>query len=123
MNPNKFTESSISAINLGIDISKNNLQQSLKAECLALAMLEQTDGLIPRIIEKWLIFGNVNQEALIISQFTLYGNCIKGRRPAFIDAAKPDVANNLYLKFVEEFKSFGIKQRQDNLVPIWKLSF
>ncbi|MDY5795176.1 MAG: ATP-dependent chaperone ClpB [Fusobacterium gastrosuis] len=52
MNPNKFTESTISVINLGVEISKNNLQQTLKAECLALAMLEQTDGLIPRIIEK-----------------------------------------------------------------------
>lgn len=52
---------------------------------------------------------DVNGEVLIISQFTLYGNCIKGRRPTFIDAAKPDVANDLYLKFVEEFKSFGIK--------------
>lgn len=51
----------------------------------------------------------VQGEVLIISQFTLYGNCIKGRRPAFIDAAKPDLANDLYLKFINEFKNFGIK--------------
>ncbi|MDO4689951.1 MAG: ATP-dependent chaperone ClpB [Fusobacterium sp.] len=52
MNPNKFTESTIMAINLGIDISKNNMQQTLKAECLALAILSQADGLIPRVINK-----------------------------------------------------------------------
>ena len=52
MNPNKFTESTIMAINQGIDISKNYMQQTLKAECLALAILNQVDGLIPRVIEK-----------------------------------------------------------------------
>lgn len=52
---------------------------------------------------------DVKGEVLIVSQFTLYGNCIKGRRPAFIDAARPELAEDLYLKFVEEFRSFGIK--------------
>ena len=51
----------------------------------------------------------VNGELLIISQFTLYGNCIKGRRPAFIDAAKPDVANELYEKFLKKCKDLGFK--------------
>lgn len=52
---------------------------------------------------------DVNGELLIISQFTLYGNCIKGRRPAFIDAAKPDLASNLYEKFLKKCKDFGFK--------------
>ena len=52
---------------------------------------------------------DVNGELLIISQFTLYGNCIKGRRPAFIDAAKPDLANGLYELFLEKCKALGIK--------------
>lgn len=52
MNPNKFTESTINSLNLAVDISKNNKQQNIKAEILALAILEQTDGLIPRILEK-----------------------------------------------------------------------
>ncbi len=52
---------------------------------------------------------DVNGELLIISQFTLYGNCIKGRRPAFIDAAKPDVANELYEKFLKKCKDLGFK--------------
>ena len=52
---------------------------------------------------------DVNGELLIISQFTLYGNCIKGRRPAFIDAAKPNVANELYEKFLKKCKELGFK--------------
>ncbi|MDX8335308.1 D-aminoacyl-tRNA deacylase [Candidatus Cetobacterium colombiensis] len=52
---------------------------------------------------------DVDGELLVISQFTLYGNCIKGRRPAFIDAAKPDVANELYEKFLKKCKDLGFK--------------
>lgn len=51
----------------------------------------------------------VKGEVLIVSQFTLYGNCMKGRRPAFVDAARPELAIPLYEKFLETFQSFGIK--------------
>ena len=44
---------------------------------------------------------DVNGEILAISQFTLYGNCQKGRRPSFIDAAPPEIAEPLYQRFVE----------------------
>lgn len=55
---------------------------------------------------------NVKGKVLIISQFTLYGNSIKGNRPSFIEAAKPDLAKELYLKFIEEFKNFGIETQE-----------
>mgnify|MGYP003313041605 CR=1 FL=1 len=42
-----------------------------------------------------------NGEALVVSQFTLYGDCKKGRRPGFSEAALPDHAIPLYEKFVE----------------------
>lgn len=45
---------------------------------------------------------DVNGELLVISQFTLYGNCREGNRPSFIEAANPDVAIPLYEYFVEE---------------------
>lgn len=51
---------------------------------------------------------DINGELLIISQFTLYGNCIKGRRPSFIDAAKPDMANTLYEEFISTCKSLDV---------------
>ena len=49
----------------------------------------------------------VKGELLIISQFTLYGNCKKGRRPEFLAAARPEVAIPLYEKFVQECRSEG----------------
>jgi len=47
---------------------------------------------------------DVNGGLLVISQFTLYGNCREGNRPSFIEAARPDVAVPLYEYFVEECK-------------------
>ncbi len=52
---------------------------------------------------------DVKGEALIISQFTLYGDCRKGRRPGFDMAAKPDLAVPLYERFIERVKSYGVK--------------
>ena len=51
-----------------------------------------------------LALNDVNGELLLISQFTLYADCRKGNRPAFIDAAKPDYANELYEYIIEECK-------------------
>lgn len=50
----------------------------------------------------------VGGAALVVSQFTLYGNCEKGRRPSFIDAAPPEVAEPVYLKFVDALKALGV---------------
>ncbi|MEP6729773.1 MAG: D-aminoacyl-tRNA deacylase [bacterium] len=43
---------------------------------------------------------DVNGALLVVSQFTLYGDATKGRRPSFIDAARPDVAIPLYERFI-----------------------
>ena len=48
-------------------------------------------------------------EMLIISQFTLYGDCRKGRRPGFSAAAPPEIAEPLYHQFVEEVRKRGIR--------------
>ena len=50
----------------------------------------------------------VGGAALVVSQFTLYGNCEKGRRPSFIDAAAPEIAEPIYLKFVDALKALGV---------------
>ena len=50
---------------------------------------------------------DVKGEALVVSQFTLCGNWRKGRRPSFLDAADPELGNQLYEKFVEKLKNFG----------------
>ena len=45
---------------------------------------------------------------LVVSQFTLYGDARKGRRPSYIDAAAPDEANRLYGRFVERLRPSGL---------------
>ena len=47
--------------------------------------------------------------ALVVSQFTLYGDARKGRRPSFVKAAGGDEARRVYEKVVSEFRSLGIK--------------
>lgn len=47
---------------------------------------------------------DVQGEVLIVSQFTLYGNCLNGRRPDFIQAAPPAIAIPLYEQFVEQMR-------------------
>lgn len=46
---------------------------------------------------------------LIVSQFTLYGDCRKGRRPGYSAAASPDHAKTLYQKFIQSIKQMGIR--------------
>jgi len=51
---------------------------------------------------------DVGGGVLVVSQFTLYGDCRKGRRPSFIDAAGPEIAIPLYEAFVNAVKALGI---------------
>ena len=52
---------------------------------------------------------DVGGEALVISQFTLYGNCRKGRRPSFVRSAPPEIAAPLYLRFCDLLVDEGIE--------------
>ena len=51
--------------------------------------------------------GDVGGQVLVVSQFTLYGNCRKGRRPSFTEAAGPELGNRLYERFLEICQELG----------------
>jgi D-aminoacyl-tRNA deacylase len=53
--------------------------------------------------------GEIGGELLVISQFTLYGDCRKGRRPSFDRSAPPETAQKLYEIFVEKLRQSGLK--------------
>ena len=61
----------------------------------SLRLFEDADGKINLTLDE------VGGEIMIVSQFTLYGNCRKGRRPEFLSAARPEIAIPMYEKFVE----------------------
>ena len=53
---------------------------------------------------------DVNGEVLVVSQFTLLADTRKGNRPSFVKAAESQKAEELYLKFIQELKSMGVKK-------------
>ena len=87
---------------LGITHDDTEAQAVKLADKLTgLRIFEDEDGKMNRGLE------TVNGEILVISQFTLYGNCRKGRRPEFLSAARPEIAIPMYEKFVEICREKG----------------
>jgi len=52
---------------------------------------------------------DIGGQALVVSQFTLYGDTSKGRRPGFSHAAPPEIAEKMYGEFVQQFRNLGIQ--------------
>lgn len=74
----------------------------LAAKCASLRIFPDDEGKMNRSVDE------VGGAVLVVSQFTLLGDCEKGRRPSFIQAAPPDEANRLYGRFVEEVRALGL---------------
>jgi D-aminoacyl-tRNA deacylase len=55
---------------------------------------------------------DIGGSALVVSQFTLYADTSRGRRPGFTDAASPDVAERLYLRFADGLRAAGVADVQ-----------
>jgi len=74
-------------------------------------MAEKVSGLrlFPDAEDKMnLALADVGGEVLVVSQFTLYGDAAKGRRPSFIDAARPETAIPLYERFIAALRAKGL---------------
>ncbi|URZ07138.1 D-aminoacyl-tRNA deacylase [Clostridium felsineum] len=85
-------------LNVLIGITEGDTIQDieyLKNKILNLRIFEDEEGKLNKSLK------DVNGELLLISQFTLYGDCRKGRRPSFIEALSGDKAEKIYNKFVE----------------------
>ena len=73
----------------------------LAEKALGLRIFEDENGKMNLGLEA------VHGEVLVVSQFTLYGNCRKGRRPSFAEAAPPELGNRLYEQFLSECERLG----------------
>ena len=75
----------------------------LADKCLGLRIFSDDEGKMNLSAE------DIGGEFLVVSQFTLYGNAMKGKRPSYIDAARPEVSEPLYEYFVARLRSAGKK--------------
>ncbi|MGH7999600.1 MAG: D-aminoacyl-tRNA deacylase [Brasilonema sp.] len=74
-------------------------------KCLELRLFPEGEG-----DERWQkSVQEIGGELLVVSQFTLYGDCRKGRRPSFDRSAAPKVAEDLYNYFVDKLRESGLK--------------
>lgn len=89
---------------LGVGCGDNGSDACYMAEKIAnLRIFEDAEGKMNLSVL------DIEGSVLAISQFTLYGDCRKGRRPGFSDAAAPEEAKALYDKFVKELETTGLK--------------
>ena len=89
---------------LGVEEGDGQDQVIYMAQKIAgLRVFEDSDGKMN------LGLAEVGGAMLVVSQFTLLGDCRKGRRPSFVAAARPEVADELYRAFVAEVRGQGIE--------------
>ena len=65
---------------------------------------------------------DVDGQVLVVSQFTLYGNCRKGRRPSFTDAANPELGNRMYETFLSYCEELGFPPQHGRFGADMKVS-
>lgn len=94
-------------LNLLVGIAATDTEAELDwmvRKCLELRVFPDGEsGRFDRSIQE------IQGEILVVSQFTLYGDCRKGRRPSFDQAAIPDRAEQLYEQFVGKLRASGLK--------------
>lgn len=89
---------------LGVGVEDKEADADYLADKTAhLRIFEDREGKMNRSII------DTGGELLVVSQFTLYGDCRRGRRPSFTCAAAPEAADRLYLRFIERLRGLGLE--------------
>jgi len=88
-------------LGIGRDDSQTNVEH-LAEKIKKLRIFEDENGKMNLSLE------DKREELLVVSQFTLYGDCQKGNRPSFSNAAAPEQAEKLYEYFVEQLRDSGL---------------
>ena len=87
---------------LGVGLEDTEKECRLLAEkALGLRIFEDENGKMNLGLDQ------IGGQVLVVSQFTLYGNCRKGRRPSFTEAAGPELGNAMYEKFLSICEELG----------------
>jgi D-aminoacyl-tRNA deacylase len=89
-------------LGVGKDDTDKDLDYLVK-KILNLRIFEDEQGKMNRSVI------DVGGELLVVSQFTLYGDCRKGRRPGFDQSARPEIAEPMYEAFVEKARAKGVR--------------
>lgn len=96
-------------LNLLVGIAETDTEAELEwmaRKCLELRLFPDEQNSTGRWEKSVLEIGG---ELLVVSQFTLYGDCRKGRRPSFDKSAAPAIAQNLYQQFIDKLRQSGLK--------------
>ena len=102
---------------LGVSTSDNTDDAKYLADKIAnLRIFEDGDHKLNRSLI------DMEGEMLVVSQFTLLGDCKKGRRPSFVKAAPPELANELYKQFVEYVRQKGITVKTGRFQAMMEVS-
>ena len=102
----KPTSKSGSGLCVFLGVAKGDTQADadyLAEKIAALRIFDDDSGKMNRSLAE------TSGEALVVSEFTLYGDCAKGRRPSFSQAAPPEQAESLYHYFIQKLKDLGLK--------------
>ncbi len=107
-------------LNLLVGISIGDTEETLDwmtRKCLDLRLFPGANG---NSWDKSIL--DIQGELLVVSQFTLYGDCRKGRRPSFSGSASPDLAEPLYNRFIAKLRTSNLKIETGKFGAVMRVS-
>lgn len=101
----KISKGLLVLVGIGID-DTNSAADYLAQKIVGLRIFEDSAGKMNLSLK------DINGQLLVVSQFTLYGDCRKGKRPSFSSAARPDEAGEIYNYLINKFHQLGVSKVQ-----------